>query len=129
MTLLTIVELTPWFLPPVNPARAGVYIVDYPEYIKAKDDCLWYAHFNGVDWGWMYESIETAKKAEEDKLNRNKYLAWRGLAKDPNEGVQMNLKTNDKPLHGDAYRLCTVGLLAVANIVIWGHLAIKIIFQ
>lgn len=129
MTLLTIVELTPWFLPPVNPARAGVYIVDYPEYIKAKDDCLWYAYFNGVDWGWMYESVETAVNAGKSKTDRHTQLAWRGLAKDPNESTQMNPKIDDKPLHGDAYKLCTAGLLAVATIVIWGYITANIIFQ
>ncbi len=129
MTLLTIVELTPWFLPPVNPARAGMYIVDFPEYVKCKDAGIYYAHFNGIDWGYMYSSFSTAVDAGKSKTDRHTQLAWRGLANDPNESTQMNPKTDDKPLHGDAYRLCTVGLLAVANIVIWGHIAIKIIFQ
>ena len=41
----------------------------------------------------------------------------------------MSCNDCDKPLHGDACHICAVGLLLLANIIIWGFVIILGVMQ
>ena len=76
-------KTTPWFDTKEKPVRAGVYIADWPE--EAKDRNVWFAYWDGSQWGYMYRDPNDAardyKRHPEHRHKAGK-LVWRGLLKE-----------------------------------------------
>jgi len=76
-------KTTPWFDTKEKPVRAGVYIADWPE--EAKESDVWFAYWNGSQWGFMQKSVDKAvMDYQQNPKHRHKAgkLAWRGLLKE-----------------------------------------------
>jgi hypothetical protein len=76
-------KTTPWFNEKEMPVRTGVYIADWPE--EAKDYVVWFAYWDGSQWGFMRESVDEAVM-DYQKNPSNRHMAglliWRGLLKE-----------------------------------------------
>jgi hypothetical protein len=76
-------KTTPWFMPKDRPIRVGVYAVDWPEIAGNRD--LWYAYWDGADWGWIQKTPNDALFVYHDqpyKRHSAHSLAWLGLVKE-----------------------------------------------
>lgn len=72
-------KMTPWFVNGEKPARNGVYAVNSRmgrEHV--------FSHWNGDFWGWVSESVATARHFRNRPTPREfKSVIWRGLAEKP----------------------------------------------
>ena len=74
--------LTPWYPMNIKPARIGVYQADWNIPSPAFENDVWYAYFDGKEWGWMQPNPDKALRSYQmEQHRRHAYLIWRGIAK------------------------------------------------